>query len=82
MADMIFDGLAHTNRDVLPFSFFRSNTYTFEGKFMTRFLRSNLTSEYLKRSQPAFMLTAEAVEEVVPFFAWYLLRRHGLFLSL
>src|SRR5205085_1052954 len=82
MAEMSFDGLTHTNRDVLPFSFFRSNTHTFERKFMSRFLRSNLTSEYLKRSQPAFMLTAEAVEEVVPFLAWYLLRRHGLFLSL
>ncbi|PYS24908.1 MAG: hypothetical protein DMF72_03900 [Acidobacteria bacterium] len=44
-------------------------------------LGADFRAEHFKRRQPTLMLTAEAIEEAVPFLTWYLLCVHN-YLSL
>src|SRR2546429_7676917 len=78
MAEVSFRRFPNTDCYCFRFISSRGDADTFERKFARLFLRSDLRAKYLECHQPAFVLAAEAVEELIPFLTRYLLCRHAI----
>src|SRR2546423_3062118 len=76
VADMIVGRLTQTDRDAFGVFNFRGDAHSFKRQFMCLFLSAEFGIKNLKRREPTFMLTAEAIEEGIPFLTWYFSSRH------